>query len=121
VFLSRLDKQIKLRGYRIELEDIDTNLSKYNGIKQSISILAEVNNQKAICSYIVSDEQININNLKTFLANYLPDYMIPKYIMQIESLPLTISGKLDRKSLPLPSFEEVKILPARNMVDSSII
>ena len=110
-----------MRGYRIELEDIDTNLSKYNGIKQSISILAEVNNQKAICSYVVSDEQININNLKTFLANYLPDYMIPKYIMQIESFPLTISGKLDRKSLPLPSFEEEKILPARNMVDSSII
>ena len=48
VFLTRLDKQIKLRGYRIELEDIDTNILKYNGIKQSISILIELNNQKAI-------------------------------------------------------------------------
>lgn len=121
VFLTRLDKQIKLRGYRIELEDIDTNILKYNGIKQSISILIELNNQKAICSYIIADEQININNLKAFVADYLPKYMIPKYILQVESLPLTISGKLDRKSLPIPAFEEDKIVPARNLVDECII
>ena len=121
VFLSRLDKQIKLRGYRIELEDIDTNLLKYDGIKQSISILAEVNRQKAICSYIVADETIDINHVKTFLANLLPDYMIPKYIMQIKSIPLTISGKLDRKALPLPSLEEEEMVPARNAVDTNII
>lgn len=121
VFLTRLDKQIKLRGYRIELEDIDTNILKYNGIKQSISILIELNNQKAICSYIIADEQININNLKAFVADYLPKYMIPKYILQVESLPLTISGKLDRRSLPIPAFEEDKIVPARNLVDECII
>ena len=121
VFLSRLDKQIKLHGFRIELEEIDTNILKYNGIKQSISVLLEVHNQKAICSYISSDEQIDIDNLKTFLANYLPDYMIPKYIMQINHLPLTISGKLDRKALPLPSLDEEKIVPARNLIDTCII
>ena len=121
VFLTRLDKQIKLRGYRIELEDIDTNILKYNGIKQSISILIELNNQKAICSYIISDEQINVNNLKSFVADYLPDYMIPKYIIQVKNLPLTISGKLDRKSLPMPVLEEDKIVPARNLVDSCIL
>ena len=121
VFLSRIDKQIKLRGYRIELEDIDTNILKYHDIKQSVSILIELNNQKAICSYIVSDEQVDINGLKAFIANYLPDYMVPKYIMQIKHLPLAISGKLDRKALPLPSLNEEKIVPARNLVDTCII
>ena len=121
VFLTRLDKQIKLRGYRIELEDIDTNILKYNSIKQSISILIELNNQKAICSYIISDEQIDVNNLKSFITDYLPDYMIPKYIIQVKNLPLTISGKLDRKSLPMPILEEDKIVPARNVVDECIL
>ena len=120
VFLSRIDKQIKLRGYRIELEEIDTNILKHVGIKQSISILADVNNQKAICSYIVSDEKIDVDSVKLSLAKLLPDYMIPKYIIQINSIPLTISGKLDRKSLPLPSFEGEKIILARNEIDSSI-
>lgn len=121
VFLTRLDKQIKLRGYRIELEDIDTNILKYNGIKQSVSILLEIHDQKAICSYIVSDEQINVTNLKSFIAECLPDYMIPKYIMQVKNLPLTISGKLDRKSLPLPTLEEDTIVLARNLIDNCII
>lgn len=121
VFLSRMDKQIKLRGFRIELEDIDTNILKYTGVKQSLSILLEINNQKAICSYITSDEQIDINGLKSFLANYLPDYEIPKYIIQINNIPLTISGKLDRKSLPLPNVVEEEIITARNSVDSAIL
>ena len=122
VFMSRLDKQIKLRGFRIELEDIDTNILKYNGIKQSISILSEINNRKCICSYIISDEQVDIKALNNFLAENLPNYMIPKYIMQIKSLPLTISGKLDRKGLPLPTFNtEEEFVPARNLIDTTII
>ena len=121
VFLSRLDKQIKLRGFRIELEDIDNNILKYSGIKQSISILTEVNNQKAICSYIVSNTKINIKELKNFLESCLPDYMLPTYITQIENVPLTISGKLDRKALPTPILCKEDIVPARNKIDDCII
>ncbi len=122
VFLSRIDKQIKLRGFRIELEEIDNNILKFNGINESVSILADINGQKAICSYITSNSEISIKDLKAFLENILPDYMIPTYIMQIKSLPLTISGKIDRKALPIPTKNiNKKIIPARNEIDNTLI
>ncbi len=123
VFLSRIDKQIKLRGFRIELEEIDANILKFAGVKQSVCALMEVNGQKAICAYITSDKQIDETALRSFLATILPDYMIPKYIMQLASLPLSISGKIDRSMLPIPTHAAAMqtIVPARNDMDALLV
>lgn len=121
LFLSRIDKQIKLRGFRIELEEIDTNILKFSDVKQSISVLMEVHGQKAICSYITSDKVVEISELKSFLATILPDYMIPKYLVQLDSLPLNISGKIDRSLLPIPTKDTKEIVPARNELDTMLV
>ena len=122
-FIGRIDNQVKVRGFRIELSEIDKQiLDKFSEIKNSLSIIHNINNSKIICSYIVSDTKININKLKTNLEKILPSYMVPTFIMQLDELPLNINGKVDRKSLPLPNIStEKEIILPRNEIDSNII
>lgn len=120
-FIGRIDNQIKLRGFRIELSEIDTNILAYPNIKQSISIIQNINNNKTICSYIVADKTIDINALKKKLGKNLANYMIPTYITILDKLPLNINGKVDRKLLPLPEINTEDITNPRNETDSIII
>ncbi len=122
-FIGRIDNQIKLRGFRIELSEIDNNILTYPNVKQSISIIQNINNNKTICSYIVSDEPVNIINLKKYLSKTLANYMIPTHIITLEKLPLNINGKVDRKLLPLPELdsENINIITPRNEIDNTII
>ena len=122
-FIGRIDNQIKLRGFRIELSEIDNNILTYPNIKQSISVIQNINNNKTICSYIVSDEQVDIINLKKYLSKTLANYMIPTHIITLEKLPLNINGKVDRKLLPLPELgsENTNIITPRNEIDNTII
>ena len=122
-FIGRIDNQVKIRGFRIELSEIDSNILKYSNIKQAISVIQNINNTKTICSYIVSDKNIDINKLKTNLSKTLATYMLPTYIMQLDNLPLNINGKIDRKQLPVPdiSKRERSIINARNDIDKIIL
>ena len=122
-FIGRIDNQIKLRGFRIELSEIDNNILTYPNVKQSISIIQNINNNKTICSYIVSDEPVDIINLKKYLSKTLANYMIPTHIITLEKLPLNINGKVDRKLLPLPELksENINIINPRNEIDNTII
>jgi len=107
ICLGRKDYQIKLRGFRIELGDIESNILSYPNIDKAIVIDRDnENNQKYLCAYIVSQEEIVINDLQKYLTTKLPNYMVPTYIMQIEKIPLTFNHKVDRKALPLPNVEE---------------
>ena len=72
-FIDRIDNQIKIRGFRIELNEIDTNILNYPEINQSVTILNEINGTKSLCSYITSNSNINIKNLKQFLIQKLPN------------------------------------------------
>jgi len=102
-FLGRIDQQVKIRGFRIELGEIENRLTGLGKIKDAVVIAREdALGQKYLCAYVVSDEIINIESLKSTLSKYLPGYMIPSYFVPIEKLPLTPSGKLDRKALPVP-------------------
>ena len=122
-FIGRIDNQVKIRGFRIELSEIDTNILTYENIKQSISVVQDINNTKTICSYIVSAENIDVKELKNYLSKILASYMVPTYIMQLEKLPLNINGKVDRKILPLPNVEKAlkEIVKPRNDIDKIII
>lgn len=109
-FLGRKDQQVKLNGFRIELEEINLKLITISGIKQAVSHVQKVASGDQLVAYIVLDTQadslkylneVNLKaNIEIQLANLLPDYMLPAQYMRLEELPLTENGKLDRTRLP---------------------
>lgn len=102
-FLGRIDHQVKIRGFRIELGEIESNIMKYKSVKEAIVIDKEdEKGSKYLCSYFTSYSDVDISELRIFLAEKLPKYMIPQYFVQLERLPLTPNGKIDRKALPEP-------------------
>lgn len=104
-FQGRNDDQIKIRGFRIEPGEIEYVISKFPGIKNNIIASKEINEgRKVLVSYILTDDnEIDIKSLKIYLNSLLPDYMIPNYFLKVNSFPLTPSGKIDIRALPLPS------------------
>ncbi len=101
-FLGRIDNQVKIRGNRVELEEIKNQLLKHKLINEVVVIAVEREEDKYLVTYFTSDERLQIYLLKEYLKANLPDYMIPSYFVQIERIPLTPNGKLNKKALPLP-------------------
>jgi amino acid adenylation domain-containing protein len=105
-FLGRMDFQVKIRGFRIELEEIEKQLTDHHDIKDAVVICqVDEKSDKYICAYIVSDKEFTNSQLREYLLGKLPDYMLPSYFIQLERLPQTPSGKIDRKALPRPKIE----------------
>ena len=102
---GRKDNQIKIRGYRIELDDIVNNILLFGGIEKCV-VIDRVNeaNKKYLCAYFTSSKKINTSKLKKYLVDLLPNYMIPSYFMQLDSFPLTLNHKIDKKHLPDPTL-----------------
>ncbi|TFI51868.1 amino acid adenylation domain-containing protein [Mastigocladus laminosus UU774] len=109
-FLGRSDNQVKLRGFRIELGEIAAVLETYPQIKQAVVILREdIPSNKKLVAYLVTQSQsTNISDLRRFLQQKLPDYMIPSAFVCLEALPLTPNGKVNRKMLPVPEVESTR-------------
>jgi len=102
-FLGRIDHQVKIRGFRIELGEIENSLCKHKAVKEAVVIAKEERDgSKYLCSYVVGDRQLKVAELREYLSKELPDYMIPSYFMQLEAMPFTPNGKIDRKALPEP-------------------
>ena len=107
-YLGRIDHQVKIRGHRIELGEIEAQLAKLDNINQAVVLDKIVGSkskaEKSLCAYVVSKgkKELDIVELKNKLAQNLPDYMIPLYVVQIEKIPLTANGKVNRKALPEP-------------------
>ena len=105
---GRMDHQIKLRGFRIELGEIEAQLSKHPAVEQVALRLYEKSPQnKRLVAYFTAkpDQHIDINELRGFLKKQLPDYMLPSVFNQLDRMPLTDNGKIDRKSLPQPILQ----------------
>ncbi|MCR4943342.1 MAG: amino acid adenylation domain-containing protein, partial [Clostridium sp.] len=99
-FLGRRDNQVKIRGYRIELGEIKNKILEYKDITNTAVIDREdENGRKYICAYIVSGSKIETKKLREYLIDKLPEYMIPNYFVQIDKIPLTDNGKVNRKAL----------------------
>ncbi|WP_295611890.1 non-ribosomal peptide synthetase, partial [uncultured Methanobrevibacter sp.] len=103
--------QIKLRGLRIEIGEIESNISRYPGIKQNVVIIREINNNDHLCAYFTADDEIDENLLKEFLKDKLTNYMIPTVFMQIDEMPHTPNGKIDVKRLPEPILRLENVKP----------
>lgn len=88
-YIGRIDTQVKLRGFRIELGEIDSKILEYPDIKECVTVI----NNSHICSYIASNKDIIVDDLKKHLSNSLPSFMIPSFIVNLKSLPLTARWK----------------------------
>ena len=108
---GRIDNQIKLRGLRIEIGEIETNIGKYPDIKQAVVVIRKINNVDHLCAYYVADTTIDTNDLKEFLKDRLTNYMIPTVFIQIDEMPQTPNGKTDTKKLPEPRLEMNYVAP----------
>jgi len=103
-FLGRKDQQIKISGHRIELGEIENQLLNHEEIREVfVTAKEDTNGNKYLMAYIAGDRPFTLEEIRGYLAKELPYYMIPSYILQLNKLPLTINGKIDRKSLPEPS------------------
>jgi amino acid adenylation domain-containing protein len=111
-FLGRIDHQVKMRGFRIELGEIEEILSQHLFVQEVIVIVREdIPGDKRLVAYIVIKPQQTPSSgeLRRFLQNQLPDYMIPSAFVQLEALPLTPNGKIDRKALPQPEQADASL------------
>ena len=107
-FLGRIDNQVKIRGFRIELGEIEAVLGRHPAIRETVVSVREYQaGDKRLVAYVVQNEKAtcSISELRGFLKQKLPDYMIPSTFVSLDSLPLTPSGKVDRKALPAPDSE----------------
>lgn len=101
-FLGRIDSQVKVRGYRIELGEIENTLLAHDSVDAAVVLVQEDREDKYVIAWYVSGNTIQNSELRTYLNKALPDYMVPTFLIPVESLPLTPNGKVDVKALPRP-------------------
>jgi non-ribosomal peptide synthetase-like protein len=102
-FVGRIDDQIKLRGFRIELNEIETVMLEYAGIKQAVVSLQTLEQPLLVAYLVLEKSAFDLETFKIFLRTRLPDYMMPSLFECLEIFPLLASGKVDRKALPRPA------------------
>ncbi len=103
--IGRADSQVKIYGARVELDDIRESILKYPGIKQvEVAVRANEKLPQLLCAYYVSESLVDAASLGRFLSSLLPRYMLPSHFVRLAAMPLTPSGKIDRKALPEPEL-----------------
>jgi amino acid adenylation domain-containing protein len=103
-YLGRLDEQVKLRGYRIELGEIESRLAAHQQVEQAVVALKQKQHDKYLVAYYVAQEEISSAELRGYLLEGLPDYMVPAHFVRLEHIPLTTNGKANKKALPEPEL-----------------
>lgn len=101
--IGREDDQVKINGVRVELGEIQNQLMSYPKIIEAFVSVKKNNNEKYLCAYFTSKENISIGELREHLTYHLPNSMIPSYFFPLQEIPLTPNGKVDQKKLPVPS------------------
>ena len=104
-YMGRIDDQVKIRGFRIELGEIETALAQHPNVAEAVVIVREdIPGDKRLVAYVVASKELapSTNELRHFLQEKLPEYMIPNAFVFLEALPLTPSGKVNRRILPAP-------------------
>ncbi|WP_444997366.1 non-ribosomal peptide synthase/polyketide synthase [Aliikangiella sp. IMCC44359] len=122
-FVGRIDDQVKLRGFRIELSEVESSLLSHHDVDDAIAIVTP--EPRRLIAYVVSKRSSElVNELTEQLRNNLPDYMVPSAIIVLDAMPLTVNGKVDKKALPTPSsevFEETTYYQAPSSEQEKIL
>ncbi|MGF2687336.1 amino acid adenylation domain-containing protein [Marinobacter sp. DUT-3] len=104
-YVGRSDHQVKVRGYRIELGEIESRLRQHDQVREAVVLACDdVRRAKVLVAYVVADSMPAVEALRKFIADTLPDYMVPAAFVPLPRLPLNANGKVDRKALPAPDF-----------------
>ncbi|MBY7142462.1 amino acid adenylation domain-containing protein [Virgibacillus sp. NKC19-3] len=121
-YLGRIDNQVKINGHRIELEEIEILLSEHSLIKNSVVSIKRMGDKNILVAYYVieekkqSDSQDKLSLFREFLSEKLPSYLIPSKFIEIENIPTSNNGKINRLALPDPYEESVSFQPETNTV-----
>ncbi len=108
-FIGRKDTQVKIRGFRVELGEIESVLAKHAQLKEAIvNVVKDQSGQNVLCAYIVPTQIYNQSEVKTYLKEKLPEYMMPSFFMELKALPINSNGKIDRNALP-KALEEISV------------
>ncbi len=123
-FGGRVDHQVKLRGFRVELGEIESALAAQPGIAEAVVVVREDRpGEQRLVGYVVATsptQPINVKALRSGLRHKLPAYMVPAAIVVLESLPRTSGGKPDRKALPVPAETRVDYIAPRNASERAV-
>ena len=121
-FMGRLDNQVKIRGNRVELGEIESQLLNHEEVEEAVVAAQAQGNDYCLVGYYVAAQELDVRALKEHLAVRLPDYMTPTYFVRLESLPLLPNGKMNRKSLPEPVLGAEKgYVSARNKIEKQLV
>jgi len=115
-YLGRLDQQVKLRGFRIELGEIEAVLCRHPNVREAVVVVRGEAEEKRLFAYVCGEFESATTELRNFLKQYLPEYMVPAAFIVLDKMPLSNSGKVDRKRLPepdtsRPSLAETYVAP----------
>jgi amino acid adenylation domain-containing protein len=126
-YLGRVDQQVKIRGFRIELGEIEATLMGHPAIQEAVVLAREdILEDKCLVVYVVGEEskRLAADELRRYLQEKLPDYMIPAFFVLLDALPLTPNGKVDRRALPAPEESELTTadwIAARTPVEEVVL
>jgi acyl carrier protein len=110
-FLGRIDNQVKIRGFRIELGEIEAVISEHEKVKEAVVVVREeAGGDKRLVAYVVEEvrgeegEEVRVGEMRKYISERLPEYMVPNAIVKLEKIPLLPNGKINRPALPSPEW-----------------
>ena len=106
--IGRIDNQIKLRGFRIELDEIEKAIHEYPGVQVSAAAVRKGTGAEFLAGYYVASKPVDPEKLKKYLQEKLPEYMVPSALVELKEMPRTVNEKIDRKALPDPDVSHLK-------------
>ena len=120
---GRVDNQIKIRGLRVELPEIEKQILSIANVQNVVVVKKEINGRSVLCAYHTENARVDLNDIKEWLQNKLPQYMIPQYFVKLDEMPYTPNGKIDKKLLPMPDLQEKvkEKIEIRNDIDKELI
>ncbi|HEY8647506.1 MAG TPA: amino acid adenylation domain-containing protein [Gaiellaceae bacterium] len=108
-FLGRIDSQVKIRGYRVEPSEIERSLERHPAVRQAAVVARDDGaGDPRLVAYVVGSSEVGADELRAFLRETLPDFMVPSSVVALDALPFTSSGKVDRRALPDPAVAETR-------------